>query len=114
MATALDLKEHVEQKDLMHRYGRQDIIYVMLDKRIDDIREDMKDLRSETRSEFAAVRGDVKELRNDVKELRGDVKVMQESIKQGNTLNKWIFRMLVTLILGLAGLAVPVILSLIN
>ena len=29
--SALDIKDYVEQKDLINRYGRQDIIFVMLD-----------------------------------------------------------------------------------
>ena len=50
--TALDLKEYADQKDFINRYGRQDIIYVLLDKRIDDIKEEVKDLRDEMRYEF--------------------------------------------------------------
>ena len=112
----------------MHRYGRQDIIYVMLDKRIDDIREevkelkgDVKDLRTEMRGEFASVRSEMKELNSKVVSTQADIKVLDskiegilDSIKQGKTLNKWIFGMLVTLLLGLAGLAVPFIISLAN
>ena len=60
--TALDLKDYVEQKDMAHRYGRQDIIYVLLDKRIDHLADDIKDLK-----------GDMKELRSDMKELRAEV-----------------------------------------
>ena len=41
-------------------------------------------------------------------------KAIEDSIKKGKTLNKWIFGMLVTLLLGLGGLAVPLINSLIN
>ena len=64
--TALDLKEYADQKDLINRYGRQDIIYVLLDKRIDDIKEqvkelkgDVKDLQNEMRDEFKNVRGEI-------------------------------------------------------
>ena len=41
-------------------------------------------------------------------------KALEDSIKKGKTLNKWIFGMRVTLLLGLGGLAVPFIILLIN
>ena len=131
-STAIDLKEYAEQKDLFNRYGRQDIIYVMLDKSIDHLREEVKDLKDEMRDEFKIVKSDMKEMSGDIKELQADMsnvkaaikvldskidtgfKALEVSNKQGKTLNKWIFGMLVTILLGLAGLGVTVFLSLAN
>ena len=57
--TALDLKDYVEQKDMVHRYGRQDIIYVMLDKRIDHLADDIKDLKGEIKGLRTEVLGEI-------------------------------------------------------
>ena len=118
--TALDLKEYAEQKDLINRYGRQDIIYVMLDKRIDDLKYDVKELKGEMkeiRSDIKDLQGGMKELDSKVVNTQADIKVLDnkiegilDSIKQGKTLNKWIFGMLVTILLGLGGLAAAVLL----
>ena len=83
--TALDLKEHIEQKDVYERYAHYDFVYVMLDKRIDHLGDDVKDLRSEMRveftavrdemrSEFTAVRGEIKDVRGEIKELRDEMR----------------------------------------
>ena len=43
-----DVKEHaMEQKDFFERYARYDIVYVMLDKRIDHLSDEIKYVRSE-------------------------------------------------------------------
>ena len=62
---ALDLKEHVEQKEVIDRYARYDIVYVMLDKRIDSLGDEIKHLRNEMRDEFKDVRGEIRELRTE-------------------------------------------------
>ena len=61
--TALELKEHIEQKGMVDSYGRYDIVYVMLDKSIDHLKAEVKDLRDEMRSEFKNVRGEVQEVK---------------------------------------------------
>ena len=82
--TALDLKEHVEQSDVVDRYARYDFVYVMLDKRIDHLGDEVKELRNEMRSGFAAVRGEIKELRDEMrselKDVRGDVKELRNEM----------------------------------
>ena len=79
---ALDLKEHSdEQKDTFDRYGRHEFVYVMLDKRIDYLSEEIKevkgqvkDLRDEMRSEFREVRGEIKDIRGELRDIRGEIK----------------------------------------
>ena len=90
--------------------------------------DDVKELKGEMKE----LRGDIKELHSDVKALeikvesdianvKADIKVLDAKIetgfkalevsnKQGKTFNKWIFGMLVTLLLGLGGLAAAVLL----
>ena len=81
--TTIDLKEHAEQKNMFDRHGRYDFIYVMLDKRIDylsdeikevksevkDLKGEIKDLKDEMRSELKDVRSEIKEVRSEIKEV---------------------------------------------
>ena len=109
--TALDLKEYADQKDMLNRYGRQDIIYVLLDKRIDDIKEevkelksDVKDLRDEMRDEFKNVRG----------EMGKTNQLIDGLYSQMVSMKTWGIGLAVTIILAIIGLAVPVIISLLR
>ena len=69
-------------------------------------------------AEFASVRSEIKALDAKVDNLAASIgagfKALEASIKQGKTLNKWIFGMFVTIILGLAGLGLTIFLSLAN
>ena len=93
---ALDLKEYAEQKDMINRYGRQDIIYVLLDKRIDDIKEEVKELK-----------GDVKNLQNEMrdefKNVRGEIVKTNQRIdglySQMVSMKTWGIGLLVTIII---------------
>ena len=104
--SALDIKDYVEQKDMINRFGRQDIIYVMLDKRIDHVREDVKELRD-----------DVKELRTEVLGEIGKTNQRIDSLAAQTTqqlvsMKTWGIGLAVAIFLGIVGLAVPVIISL--
>ena len=86
---ALDLKEQVEQKDVFDRHGRYDFAYVMLDKRIDylsdeikEVKSEVKDLRDEMRSELKDVRSEIKEVRNEIKEVRNEIKEVSQQTNQ--------------------------------
>lgn len=82
---ALDLKEHIDQKDLLNRYGRQDIIFVLLDKRIDHLADDIKELKGE------------------VKGLRGEIGKTNERIdglySQMVSMKMWGIGLLITILL---------------
>ena len=113
--SALDIKEYAEQKNMINRYGRQDMIYVLLDKRIDNLRDEVKDLKSdvkelrgEMRDEFKAVRGDIKELRAETTQRIDALSAQMLSMKT------WGIGLAVAIFLGFAGLAVPVIISLLR
>ena len=115
-SSALDLKDYVEQKDLVHRYGRQDFIYATLDKRIDLVREEVKELRSDVKE----LRSDMKEFRSDMKELRtemlGEIGKTNQRIdglfSQMVSMKTWGIGLAITILLGIAGLFVTIILSL--
>ena len=102
---SVDLKEHVEQKDMFDRHGRYDFVFVMLDKRIDhlseeikevrseikdvrseikDVRSEVKDLRDEMRGELKDVRSEIKEVRNEIKEVKNEVMDVRNEIKEVN------------------------------
>ena len=85
---SIELKEHAEQNGMFDRHGRYDFVFVMLDKRIDhlceeikevkneikDVRSEIKDLRDEMRGELKDVRSEIKEVRNEIKEVRNEIK----------------------------------------
>ena len=60
--TMLDVKEQAGREDEANRYARYDIVYVMLDKRIDGLSDEIKYVRSE-----------IKEVRSEIKELRSEL-----------------------------------------
>ena len=93
--TALDLKEYADQKDLINRYGRQDIIYVLLDKRIDNLREEVKDLRDEMRDEFKNVRGEIKDVRGEIGKTNERIDALYSQMVSMKT---WGIGLLVTII----------------
>ena len=123
---AIDFQKYNFDKDVNARIkeNRDDMLHIL--------RADIKELDAKVEAEIANVKADIKALdakvdRNnevliakvdaDIKDVRADVKVLDAkidgvhvSIKQGKTLNKWIFGMLVTLLLGLGGLAAAVLL----
>ena len=123
--TAIDLKEYAEQKDMINRYGRQDVIYVMLDKRIDDLKDDVKELKGEMKE----MRGEIKELeskveadianvKEDIASVKADIRVLDskvdslasttstefkridEKFDSLSRLIKWVVGIFVTIILG--------------
>ena len=121
----LDIKDQVEQKDFFDRYGRYDIVYVMLDKRIDHLSDEIKDVKSEIKD----VRGEIKDVRGEIKELRvelfGEIKKTNQRIDGTNqridglflqmvSMKMWGIGLAVTIILAIVGLAVPVIISLLR
>ena len=93
---ALDLKEQAEQKELFDRHGRYDFVYVLLDKRIDhlneeikevksevkEVKSEVKDLRAEMRGELKDVRSEIKEVRNEIKEVQDEIKEVRNEIKE--------------------------------
>ena len=86
---AVDLKEQVEQKEMIDRHGQYDFVYVLLDKRIDylsdeikEVKSEVKDLRDEMRSELKDVRGEIKEVRNEIKEVRNEIKEVSQQTNQ--------------------------------
>ena len=88
-SAALDSKEQVEQKDVFDRHGRYDFVYVMLDKRIDylseeikEVKSKVKDLRDEMRGELKDVRSEIKEVRSEIKEVRSEIKEVRSEIKE--------------------------------
>ena len=62
-SAALNLKEHIEQKNMLEHYSRYDIIYVMLDKRIDSLSDEIKEVKIE-----------IKEIKGEIKDLRGEIR----------------------------------------
>ena len=111
---AIDFQKYIFDKDVNTRIkeNRDDMLAI--------IRADIKELHSDIKALDAKVEADIKVLEAkvdaNIKDVRADVKVLDAkidgvhiSIKQGKTLNKWIFGMLVTLLLGLGGLAAAVL-----
>ena len=93
---SIDIKEHAEQNGMFDRNGRYDFVFVMLDKRIDhlsdeikevkndikNVRSEIKDLRDEMRGELKDVRSEIKEVRNEIKEVRNEIKEVRNEIKE--------------------------------
>ena len=104
---AVELKENVEQKEMFDRMGRYDFVYVMLDKRIDylsdeikEVRNEVKDLRDEMRSEFKDVRNELKELRNEVKEVSlQTIQRIESLFAQMVSMKLWGIGLLITILL---------------
>ena len=93
--TALDLKEYADQKDMLNRYGRQDIIYDLLDKRIDHLADDIKDLKGEVKE----IRGDIKDLRGEIRDLRTETTQRIDGLySQMVSMKTWGIGLLVTII----------------
>ena len=112
---ALDLKEHVDRKDLLNRYGRQDIIYVLLDKRIDDIKEEVKELKSNVKDLQNEMRDEFKDVRGEIKDVRGEIGKTNERIDKLFSLmvsmKTWGIGLAVAILLGIAGIIVTIVLS---
>ena len=116
--SALDLKDYVEHKDMIQRYGRQDIIYVLLDKRIDHLADDIKDLKGEMKD----LRGEMKDLRGDMNELRNEVRCEIKEVNlrvdgifvQMASMKRWGIGLLVTILLGLVAIGVTVAIALLG
>ena len=75
--SAIDLKKHLEQKDISILRERHDFVYVMLDKRIDELRDEIKDIKIEMRGFRDELKGDMKGLRD---ELKGDIDKTNQKI----------------------------------
>ena len=119
---ALDIKEYAEQKDLLNRYGRQDIIYVLLDKRIDDIKEEVKELKSDVKDLQNEMRDEFKNVRGEIKDVRGEIGKTNERIDKTNermdklfslmvSMKTWGIGLAVAILLGIAGIIVTIVLS---
>ena len=78
--TMLDVKELAGREDEASRYGRYDIVYVMLDKRIDGLSDEIKYVRSEVKD----VRDEIKDVRSEVKDVRGEIKDVRDEIGKTN------------------------------
>ena len=108
----IDFQKYIFDKDVDTRIkqNRDDMLGI--------IRVDIKELHSDLKVHEAKVEADIKALDAKVDSnfeiLNTKIEGIHASIKQGKNLSKWIVGMLVTLILGLAGLAVPVIFMLAN
>ena len=70
---ALDLNQHAEHKDVIGSYARYDIVYVMLDKRIDHLSDEIKDIKGEIKD----LRGEIKDVRNS---LYGEINNVRTSL----------------------------------
>ena len=86
---SIDMKEHAEQKDFFDRHGRYDFVFVMLDKRIDHLSEEIKEVKSEVkdvRNEIKDVRNEIKdlrdEMRSELKDVRSEIKDVRSEIKE--------------------------------
>ena len=127
---AIDFQKYIFDKDVDARIktSRDDTLKI-IQADIKELHADIKALDAKVEADIANVKADIKALdakvEADIANVKADIKVLDAkietgfkaldiSIKQGKTLNKWIFGMLVTLLLGLGGLAVPLIISLIN
>ena len=111
---ALEMKEHVEQKDLFDRHGRYDFVYVLLDKRIDhlseeikEVKSEVKDLRDEMRSEIKDVRSEIKEVRSEIKEVRNEIK--EVSLQTNQRIDR-LFAQMVSMKLWGIGLLITILL----
>ena len=70
---ALDLNQHAEHKDVIGSYARYDIVYVMLDKRIDHLSDEIKDVKGEIKD----LSGEINNVRNS---LSGDTNNVRNSL----------------------------------
>ena len=101
---AIDFQKYIFDKDVDTRIksSRDDTLKI--------IQADIKSLDAKIEVLDAKVDKLAATTQADIKVLDAKIDGIHVSIKQGKTLNKWIFGMLVTLLLGLGGLAAAVLL----
>ena len=109
---AIDLQKYIFDKDVNTRIKEN------RDEMLGIIRADIKELHSDMKAIEAKIEADIRVLDSKVErnnevlhsKIETGFKALEVSIKQGKTLNKWIFGMFVTIILGIGGLAAAVLL----
>ena len=112
---AIDFQKYIFDKDVDARIktSRDDMLRIM-QADIKELHADIKALDAKVEADIANVKADIKVLdvkvENNFEILNTKIEGIHVSIKQGKNLNKWIFGMFVTILLGLGGLAAAVLL----
>ena len=78
-------------------------------------KEDLRELRSEMLDKFAEVKGEIAEVKGEIAEVKNTVADLKVSVADSRTSTiKWIVGLVVAMLLGVAGMTIAVVVTLVR